>query len=300
MPQPPAQTMGTQRSLLIVTDVDGTLLDGRGRPACTRSALHARLACIATAQAADCTFVLASSRTLSELVVLQRALGVRGACIAEDGAVLALDADAVPPVDARADRSLPWRAGRRELRRWNLGDSASRLRTELSTVIAPHELDPNDTAAMATIGFRSRGAVRRALVARGASVLLDLRGVDDCTVANVRDTAEAARAHLHRGGRWHTLTRGAGKGTALSMLRDLTMAAATGPVRIVAVGNEENDASLLASADVGFAIRNVVGGVHPALAALDGVIPLAMDGTAGFVEMLDRLVDMPLFGSVSR
>ncbi len=41
----------------------------------------------------------ASSRTLDELMVLQRALGVVGPCIAEDGAVLALDAAHV--ADAR-------------------------------------------------------------------------------------------------------------------------------------------------------------------------------------------------------
>jgi hypothetical protein len=69
---------------------------------------------------------------------------------------------------------------------------------------------------------------------------------------------------------------------------------------VIGIGNEENDATLLANADVGFAIRNPVGGVHPALSSVEGTVPLTAEGTAGFVEMLDRLVDMPLFREADR
>lgn len=293
VPHIPGMMVGP-RILLIVADVDGTLLDGAGRLPFTAATLHEHLARLATAHGATCFLALASSRTLAELVVLQRALEAPGACIAEDGAVLAVDIAHVPDP---AHTSL-WRAGRRVLRVWSLGESATRLREALPLVADLYALDPTDTDTMATLGFRSYGAVRRALVERRASVLLDLRGVDERELASARAAANAAHAHLHRGGRWHTLTRGAGKGTATDLLRRLMTDSERATVRIVGIGNEENDATLLASADVAFAIRNPIGGVHRALASVADVIPLTAEGTAGFAEMLDRLADMRLFEQV--
>ena len=233
-----------------------------------------------------------------ELVVLQRAFGLCGPCIAEDGAVLAIDEPDLPLGHPLARTGRSWRAGRRTLRVWNLGDPASALRDAFGSFIAPYELDMTNLPRMSTLGFRSRAAVRRALTERRASVLLDVAGADQPTLTRLQQAVTVTEAHLHRGGRWHTLTRGAGKGAATTLLRSLTSAGSEpGVVRVVGIGNEENDVTLLASADFGFAIHNAVGGVHPALALVDRAIPLAARGTAGFVEMLDRLVAMPLFGS---
>jgi mannosyl-3-phosphoglycerate phosphatase len=300
LPRTTNDTRTVQRTVLIVADVDGTILDGEGRTPLALGEFRLRLRRIEGAQAAACTVALASSRTLAELVVLQRGLGMRGPCIAEDGAVLAIDTDDVPPAAVRGTEVSTWRAGRRTLHLWNLGESADALRAAFGELIAPYQLDTRDMAAMSALGFRSRASVRRALVERRASVLLNLAHSDPRAFSAVREAAAGARAHLHCGGRWHTLTRGAGKGAATSLLRRLLVADAGGILRVVGIGNEENDATLLANADVGFAIRNPVGGVHPALASVDGTIPLTATGTAGFVEMLDRLADMPLFEEAVR
>ena len=288
------------RTVLIVADVDGTILDGHGRTPLAPAEFRARLRRIAVSQEATCTVALASSRTLAELVVLQRGLGMSGPCIAEDGAILAIDAEDVTAASLRGTEVSRWRAGRRLLHLWHLGESADALRAAFGALIAPYQLDTTDLAAMRALGFRSRASVRRALVERRASVLLDLARSDPAAFSAVREAAAGSRAHLHCGGRWHTLTRGAGKGAATSLLRRLLVADAAGSLRVVGIGNEENDATLLASADVGFAIRNPAGGVHPALASVDGAIPLTAEGTAGFVEMLDRLADMPLFEEARR
>ena len=71
-------------------------------------------------------------------------------------------------------------------------------------------------------------------------------------------------------------------------------------LRVVAIGNEENDETLLANADVRFAIRNPGKGVHPLLASVEGVVSLEREGTRGFVEMLERLTTMPLFEETRR
>ncbi len=62
------------------------------------------------------------------------------------------------------------------------------------------------------------------------------------------------------------------------------------PPVIAAIGNEENDVSLLAEADLGFVIRNPHRGPHPMLSALPGVVLLDAEGPGGWMEMLDRLV----------
>lgn len=281
------------RAVVIVSDVDGTLIDGRGRIPGTASVLHAGMQRIARLHGAVCSLALASSRTLHELVVLQRGLGLPGACIAEDGAILAVDEADVSGLPTSGVNRSRWRAGRRQLVVWTLGDPADRLRASLGKMIASHELDPTDLRRMAMLGFRSRGAVRRAITERRASVLLDLHGSD--RLPQVRAAATRAHAHLHSGGRWHTLTRGAGKGVATKQLRQLVAARQRSTVRIIGIGNEENDVTLLASADVGFAIRNANGGVHPELSAVPGTHALHAEGTSGFVEMLDRLADMPIF-----
>ncbi|MES2524779.1 MAG: hypothetical protein V4617_18930 [Gemmatimonadota bacterium] len=186
-----------------------------------------------------------------------------------------------PVVASRRGDSSILRTGRRTLAMWNLGDSVHYLRVELSRAIARHQRDPSDTQATTSLGFRSPGSVRRALVARQASVLLDLRAVDEGSLIEVRNAVASSRAHLHRGGRWHTVTRGAGKGAATNVLRRLLASDAPGALAVVGIGNEENDATLLESADAGFAIRNPGDGVHPALAAVRGVSPLTSEGTSG-------------------
>ena len=177
----------TSRTLLVVSDVDGTIIDSEGRAPCTAAALNAQLERVARAHGARCSLVFASSRTLAELVVLQRGLGVRGPCIAEDGAILAIDLADAPHGVIPGSTSAEWHAGRRTFTVWNLGDSAATLRAELGDVISPYELDTDNSAAMAGFGFRSPGALRRALTQRGASILLDLRSVG--RQREVRDAA---------------------------------------------------------------------------------------------------------------
>jgi mannosyl-3-phosphoglycerate phosphatase len=59
---------------------------------------------------------------------------------------------------------------------------------------------------------------------------------------------------------------------------------------VVAIGNEENDYSLLAEADIRFVIRNPHRGPHPVLSSLPDAIVLSAEGTGGWMEMLDLLV----------
>ena len=60
---------------------------------------------------------------------------------------------------------------------------------------------------------------------------------------------------------------------------------------LVAIGNEENDISLLQKADLAFVIRNPGRGPHPALTAIPHAVVLDAEGPGGWLEMLNGLQD---------
>lgn len=282
--------LARDRALLIATDIDGTLLDDNAQLPFHAEAWRSEMQRLG-ARVAGCRLAFASSRTLDELMVLQRALGVRGPCIAEDGAVLACDADGATDRDPALpshDEVRPY--GRRTMRIWTRAQHASALRGAMQDLDAVKRSDASqlDRASLSALGFRTNGAIRRALYARHHSLLLDPSRMSGDERHTIRTTAAARGLQLRRGGRWLTLADSTGKGTALSLLRHFEVACGVSPI-IVAIGNEENDVSLLQKADLAFVIRNPGRGPHPALAAIPGAVVLDREGPGGWLEMLNRL-----------
>lgn len=272
-------------SVLIVTDIDGTLLDHNGRLPCSahewRRAVH------------PYAVAFASSRTLDELMVLQRALGVVGPCIAEDGAVLALDAAHV--ADARlahlpADEIRSY--GRRTMHLWTQAQSATSLRVTMRDTSAVQRADASglDTTSLGALGFRTTGAIRRALHARHHSLLLDPTRISLDETHEIRVATASRGLQLRCGGQWLTLADTSGKGAALAMLRHFWTLCGVSRF-VVAIGNEENDVSLLQKADLAFVIRNPGRGPHPALTAIPHAVVLGTEGPGGWLEMLNDLQD---------
>ncbi|MDQ8161168.1 MAG: HAD hydrolase family protein [Gemmatimonadota bacterium] len=282
-----------QHTVLIATDIDGTLLDENARLPVSVAAWRAAVHTFA-GHVAGCTVAFASSRTLDELVVLQRALGVTGPCIAEDGAVLALDAGTaaghdIVPYPHHDER----RHGRRHLRVWREARSAADLRNLMADVDDVRRADASYLAAQALrlLGINTPGAARRAVRARHHSVLLDATALSGDRIAAIKQIAAARGLQLRRGGRWLTLAATEGKGAALRALRRLSATDGVPPV-VVAIGNEENDVSLLQQADFAFVIRNPGRGPHPALVAIPRAIVLDTEGPGGWTEMLHRLIGL--------
>ncbi len=277
-------------ALLLLSDVDGTLIGEDGALPAPLAALHAGLDRVRTAWPGEFIVGLASSRTLRELTVLQRALGVPGPCIAEDGARHAVDADDAA-YGGNASESHVEMHGRRRLRTWSHARSGDELRALTSDEPAIVRADTRavDRAALRDLGFRTVGAVRRALNARTHSVLLDPHVWSSTDLTHVRHVTAARGLQLRRGGRWFTLTTSGGKGPALRALRHQLTRSGVPPV-VAAIGNEENDESLLADADCRFVIRNPHRGPHPVLSRLSGAIVLDTEGPGGWMDMLDLLV----------
>jgi mannosyl-3-phosphoglycerate phosphatase len=277
--------------LLLLSDVDGTLLGDDGALPVPVSQLRAALARTTRQWAGGMEVGLASSRTLRELTVLQRALALPGPCIAEDGARHAIDSSAVVDADVRASAQTHERHGRRLLLTWQHAAPAAALREIMAgdARLARADTQHQSATQFAALGFRTPGAVRRALTARTHSVLLDPHSWSSVDMAELREHSAARGLQLRRGGRWFTLTTAGGKGVALRALRHQYTRRGVPPL-VAAIGNEENDQSLLAEADCRFVIRNPRRGPHPALSSLPGAVVLDTEGPGGWMEMLDRLV----------
>lgn len=114
---------------------------------------------------------------------------------------------------------------------------------------------------------------------RRASILLPAA---DATAAQ-RAALGTAGLNLTVGGRWATITAGSSKGTAARHVAERL-----GITAWAAIGDSENDAPLLSSAERGFVIRHH-DGHHPLLSRIPGVVLLETRGPLGWSEMLQRL-----------
>jgi len=94
---------------------------------------------------------------------------------------------------------------------------------------------------------------------------------------------------VESGGRWLAVWRGAGKGQALSHYLRARSLAGRAPAVVAAIGDGENDVSLLQSAELRFAVPRPDGTVHPALRILGHVCIASRDGTAGWCEVVSSL-----------
>lgn len=277
--------------MLLLSDVDGTLLGDNGALPVPVRELQQRVRALATQWPGAVHVGLASSRTLRELSVLQRALGMFGPCIAEDGARHALDAPRVAAGSATVTPDTVETHGQRTLHCWAHAASAQLLRETMADSAAFVRADTvrRSATALHALGFRTRGSVRRALEDRQYSVLLDPDVWTPDELTSLRERSAARGLQLRRGGRWFTLTTAGGKGPALRALRHQLTRSGVIPV-VAAIGNEENDQSLLADADCRFVIRNPHRGPHPVLSTIPGAVVLDAEGIGGWMEMLDRLV----------
>jgi mannosyl-3-phosphoglycerate phosphatase len=258
--------------LALFSDVDGTLLGERG----TLAVSAARLAAVAH----RIDIILASSRTIAEMLPIQAALGLVAPMVAENGAVVA-----VPD---------GWRGVRTGVRRViagdvlrviALGEPAHRIRRVVQRV-AKRE-------GMPIVDQRDTLPDRGRAIARTHSVLVRDPRRSDPAWWSFRSALEAEGLAPSRSGRWLTITNGADKGDGVRAILALAECAGAGYVRPAAIGNEENDVELLRAATRRFVIRNPRRGHDPLLASLPKARLLTRVGIAGWREALAHLIEAP-------
>jgi mannosyl-3-phosphoglycerate phosphatase len=244
--------------VVVFSDVDGTLLDASDRLALTpddvaKIAPHVEL-------------VLASSRTLAELAILQRRLGLSASLVAENGAVVSLPA------------------------RWRGSTSPRRGVIALGDRTAT--LVPVIHRCAAAVGVRVINQ-KALLPDRGRSLR---RGYSVCLQNWFGETADRFLELLHesgldatRSGTWITITRGANKGTAVRAVLDRARQLGSPFRKTVAIGNAANDVPLLMAARLRLSVKNR-NGHHPELRQLPGVHLLSSSGARAWREALDLIL----------
>jgi HAD superfamily hydrolase (TIGR01484 family) len=254
-------------SVMLFSDVDGTLRNRRGEFAVTAGALRPLRRWL--------RIVLTSSRTLPQLTQMQRALGLEEPLLAENGAVLAIprplgasDAGTTDILDERA---------------WNvtlLGEPAPSLRSAVATIADAYSLRVEYGAAEQVTARRASVLMRPTPEHRGAGF------------ASLCEALADQRITATWGGQWYTITRGADKGRgALELLGRLSRANAS-PAHVAGVGDAENDASLLRVVPHAFVIADEDGRWNPILSAIPGVRCMHAPGIAGWRDVIAHLATL--------
>ena len=241
--------------LMIVSDLDGTLLDHATYSFAPAQPMLDWLA------ARDVPVVLASSKTGAEIARWQERLGVqRWPAIVENGAAV---------FDGTFD------------------DSAyRRLRAALAEIDAPFQGfgDMSVDELAAVTGLSSAEA---ALARTRAYSEPGLWQGDEHGLAGFLSALETRGISARRGGRFLTLSFGGTKAGRLAELK-----AQLRPDVTIALGDAPNDAELLAAADYGIVVRNSHGpGLPPLPGEADGRILRTMaEGPAGWREGLEAVL----------
>jgi mannosyl-3-phosphoglycerate phosphatase len=276
----PCVTPVPGRQSLLFSDVDGTLLDdgtSLGEVAGGWAALTGRV-----------EVVLASSRTVDELIDLLDEIGAAADLIAENGACIAVRSAAL--ARALGTTETVTRKGRR----WHVActaapataviAAAARARDRhAATVVLAAELPPEQRLELF-------GGSRRAELAlsRRCSVLAVPPGLSAASEAWL-DMLRQEGFHAVVGGRWLVIWRGSDKGAAAEAYLAARHQLGTSPPLVAAIGDAANDAPLLRAVSTRFVVQRRDGDYDPSLLAIPATVPLGRAGHAGWREAVARL-----------
>lgn len=224
-----------QDPLMIVTDLDGSLLDHH-----TYSWLPAE-PWLERLQAHGIPLVICSSKTAAEIIPLQRALGISGApFIAENGAVVS-DGHSSRPLPHLADNALDYAS---------LCQQLAQLKQQYGFKFTGFS-DVSEKEVSEWTGLTPHDAALARL--REASESIIWRDNHD-RFALFRQQLEARALALVQGGRfWHVMRKGSGKGAALRWLLENTFGDKSHMT--IGLGDGPNDAPMLDIVDYAVVIK---------------------------------------------
>lgn len=259
---------------ILFADIDGTLRCGPESAPVLRTRLRSAME--------RAVLVLGSSRTIEEILDLQLSLGVSCDFLAENGGQIVVRDPAV----ARA-------LGAVELRQGGSGPIFVKQLGASLEEIAPLVQAAARGAGLASLlhdppGWGGDVAAGSAQPLRRSTLLLPTAAFRDARVDRlIADLADRG-LDVVAGGEWVSVSRGASKGRAATLYRDVLRATTGRWLRTAAIGNADNDESLLRMVDLPFVIQNA-DGHPPRLAQIDGATLLAEPRCGGWDEALRQL-----------
>jgi mannosyl-3-phosphoglycerate phosphatase len=270
---------------IIFSDVDGTLLSERGRAPADWGRIRGSLA--------GALIVLTSSRTVEELLTVQRFLGLHGPVIAENGAILVLSdewTDRMPAGSLARPLGVP-------VRLVHLGSPAVEYRALVAALARDHGVDLETEIDVFTPDLQhpreSRRTIARHALSRTHSMLIRPVAGEPAARERLFTALAAADLTVTNSGRWHVVQRNSSKGHGVRTFAGLAATVLPQPLQIVGVGDRENDVSLLNVASKRFVMRLSNGDVDPMLATTANATILETPGVDGWNEIAAELQTTP-------
>lgn len=274
--------MKPNRRLVVITDVDGCLVDHATYSHAAADPAVERL------RTAGVPLVLSSSKTRAELERIHDELRLDSPFIVENGGALYVPAGLFPPAVAGA-RSVPGyevlEFGRpRDQVVAVLIRAAARLGLEVSTFSG---MSVERVAAECGLSLSDA----RLAKLREYDEPFRLLAEDPAALGKLRRALRSAGLRCSCGGRFDHVTGGTDKGVPVPVLRRL-YSRLLGEVTIVGLGDSLNDRELLAAVDLPVVVRNPAGGTSDQLLRqVRGAEATRGEGPAGWREAIERILD---------
>lgn len=244
--------MGITAPIVVVTDLDGTLLDHDTYEAGPAAAKVAEL------QRADIPVVCCSAKTRAEQRVHRRELNITAPFIIENGAAVHDDDGPLQAFGLEYDTV-----------RARLRDAASHLGVRLRGF---GDMDVGEVAERTNLSAAAAGLAQQR--AHTEPFVVEDSGIDEQTL---RSALREVDLTLQRGARFWTASGSHDKGVAVRALRELYAARSGERPLIYGLGDTYNDAAMLAAVDIAMLVQRPDGTwadlAVDAITRLDGVGP---------------------------
>ncbi|MFQ5683516.1 MAG: HAD-IIB family hydrolase [Candidatus Binatia bacterium] len=264
--------------LVIITDLDGTLLDQK------TYSYKASLPVIEKLKSLRIPLILCSSKTQSEIVFLWQELGLKDPFISENGGAIYL----LPNYFSFSIQGLEFIDGWAVI---TFGTKVSALRRTLTAAAKRScvrirsfgSMGPGEISELTGLSKEQAALARKR---EFDEPFIVEEGGSDCLISTLR----ASGMEVIQGGEFFHVTGGHDKGNAVKALLDLFRRSRP-ELLTVGLGNSANDLPFLTQVDIAVLVRNIDGSYnHEAGDKIRHIKRTQKSGTAGWREAVEEIL----------